>query len=129
MRFTLLMLPFLAGCVASTPSSKAGSQDELNRELAGRVAGDAQDCVPTAGTGSDGLRAVDAQTPTYRQGSTIWVNRMPAACPGVRPLATLVVEVRGGRYCRGDLVRGLEPGAAIPGPLCALGQFTPYRRP
>ena len=43
---------------------------------------------------------------------------------------SLIVEGgTGGQYCRGDRVRGLEPGAIIPGPTCNLGDWVPYRQP
>jgi hypothetical protein len=64
-----------------------------------------------------------------RRGDTVWVNRLEGHCPGLRPLNTLVVEPSlGGQYCRNDRVRAIEPGSSIPGPICPLGDFTPYRR-
>lgn len=126
MRIPLILLA-LAGCAGTGASPTAGEGDALSRELAGRVAGEAESCV-TAGQSSS-LRAVDRQTLVYREGRTLWVNRLRSACPGIAPMNTLIVEVKIGRYCRGDFVRGLEPGANIPGPTCVLGDFVPYRRP
>jgi hypothetical protein len=113
---TLLPLLALAACAGSSPAD----------DLAGRTAGPAEDCVPTS-TGA-GLVARDSRTLVYRQGATLWVNRLAAACPGIHPLSTLIVDVQGGQYCRGDRVRGVEPGQSIPGPACLLGPFTPWRR-
>jgi hypothetical protein len=98
------------------------------QELAGRVAGAPQSCIGTMP--SQGLRVVDSQTLAYDQGGTIWVNRLASACPAIEPLNTVIVEPQmGSQYCRGDHVRGLEPGGIIPGPTCVLGEWTPYRRP
>ncbi|HEX8262401.1 MAG TPA: hypothetical protein VF547_05960 [Allosphingosinicella sp.] len=118
------LLPFLllaAGC--ATGSAR---EADLSGELAGRSAGKAEECVP-ASTGSN-LTARDPRTLVYREGGTVWVNRLAADCPGLRESATLIVELHGSRYCRGDRFRTVEPGSSIPGPSCLLGAFTPYRR-
>ena len=67
-------------------------------------------------------------TLVYRRGGTIWLNRLRATCPALRPTSTLIVEVHGSQYCRGDRFRTIEPGQSIPGPTCLLGPFTPWRR-
>ena len=85
-----------------------------------------RNCIPTRDQQS--LTIVDRQTVVQRGGSTLWVNRLEAPCPGLRPLDTLIVEVHGGQYCRGDHIRGLEPGSNIPGPICPLGAWLPSRR-
>ena len=124
MRPLLLLIP-LAGCAASN-GGPGERETDLSRELAGRTAGEPRDCV-SASIGSN-LTVRDRQTLVYRQGDTIWVNRLESACPGLDPMSRLIVVVHGGRYCRGDRVRGQEPGMSIPGPTCPLGRFTPYRR-
>ncbi|MDP8995294.1 MAG: hypothetical protein M3N07_10020 [Pseudomonadota bacterium] len=121
-----LILPLaLAGCMAADDALGDTAREELDRELAGRVAGAPQDCVPQVQAQS--LRVVDSRTVVYRGLDAIWVNRLRAACPGLRPTSTLIVEPFGDRYCRGDRIRGIEPGGSIPGPICVLGAFTPYR--
>jgi hypothetical protein len=123
-----LLLAFLAvGCTAPGPLSTASSEADLAHELRGRVAGTPESCVSISA--SQGLRIVDSRTVVYHSGGTVWVNRLAEDCPGLRPLDTAIVEVRGAQYCRGDRVRGLTPGTTIPGPMCPLGDFVPYRRP
>lgn len=122
--FVIAALLLISGC-AMTDRRDEG-QAELAAELAGRVAGEPRDCV--SGSPSDGLRVIDERTLAYRQGRTLWVNRLRDACPGLDRYSTLIVEVQGDRYCRGDRVRELEPGSSIPGPICILGDFVPYRR-
>ena len=122
------LLPFLlVGCTAPGPLSSASSQADLAHELEGRVAGTPESCVSTSA--SQGLRVVDSRTLVFHSGGTVWVNRLAENCPGLRPFDTAIVEVHGARYCRGDRVRGLSPGTTIPGPMCPLGDFVPYRRP
>jgi hypothetical protein len=126
MRLIPLVL-LLAGCAATDPQAVTRDQEALSRELAGREAGPPETCIP-AGSGGSSLVVVDARTLTYEQGRTLWVNRLEAECPGLRPLDTLVLEVHGSQYCRNDRFRTIAAGSTIPGPNCLLGNFTPYRR-
>jgi hypothetical protein len=119
--FALLLA--LAGCASPQPT---GGDPALERELAGRTAGPAQDCVP-AGVGGGGLVIVARGTVGYRSGDTLWISRLPGACASMQPADALVLEARDGRYCRGDRVSALSPGSVLPGPACLLGPFTPYR--
>jgi hypothetical protein len=124
------LLPFLllaAGC-AATGTGDAPSRDQLalTEDLAGRTAGAPQACVPIRQ--SQSMQIVDRQTLVYRDSDTIWVNRLGADCPGMRPLSTLIIEAHGSQYCRGDRVRAVETQSAIPGPTCVLRDFVPYRR-
>ena len=96
--------------------------------LAGRVAGAPVDCVDQARV--EGPDIIDSRTILYRQSlKRVWRNDLPAACPGLRPNATLIVEIYGNQLCRNDHFRPREPGAIIPGPICRLGSFTPYDLP
>lgn len=124
MRAPMLVI-LLAGCAAS------GSLEEregkaLERDLAERIAGEPQRCVPRIQ--ATGLNAVDRRTLVYDTPGTLWVNELRADCPSLRPDSTLVIETAGDQYCRNDRIRALDPGGHIPGPICLLGDFTPYRR-
>ncbi len=114
----------LAGC-AGRGSIEERERSGLERALAGRTAGAPQACVPRVQ--ATNLNAVDSRTVTYDTGGTLYVSRLAAECPGLRPDSTLVVETFGDRYCANDRLRALEPGTTIPGPICRLGEFTPYR--
>ncbi|HEY0414238.1 MAG TPA: hypothetical protein VGD66_13975 [Allosphingosinicella sp.] len=121
----LLLLLLVTACAAPDARSREG--EDFARELAGRTAGPPQSCIPTDQGRS--LRIVDDRTLAYDSGRTLWVNRLTAPCPGLRPMDTLIVEVNGSQYCRGDHVRSRPfPGNGIAGPICILGDFTPYRR-
>ena len=125
MRLLILALA-LSGCAAIGPGPETREQQAFARELQGRVAGAPETCV--SAIQNQPLRIVDRRTVAYERGGTIWVNRLASECPGLRPFNTLIVEVHGSQYCRGDHVRALEPGTSIPGPICILGDFVPYRR-
>jgi hypothetical protein len=110
----------IAGCAAPQPG-----RDDFAQAVAGRTAGVEESCVPAETQQS--LRVIDRQTLALEVGRTTWVNRLAAPCPGLEPNNTLITEIWSGRYCRGDHVRSLAPGSTIPGPVCVLGNFTPYR--
>lgn len=120
---TLMAVLLLTACAAD-PSPDPGVAG-LERALAGYSAGESQACIP-ADRGQN-LVIENRSTVVARRGGTIWVNRLGHDCPGFERPATLIVEVHGSQYCRGDRVRGLPAGHSITGPFCALGDFTPYR--
>ena len=123
-----LMLIAAATLVASCTGPAAPPGSNFAAETAGRIAGPTQSCITT--NVSENLHALDAQTLAYGTGRTMYVNRLPSACPAVNQFNTIIVEpTLGGQYCRGDRIRGLEAGANIPGPTCILGDWTPYRMP
>lgn len=120
----LAFLLMLTSCSPVAPAP-AGS-DPFARELAGLVAGRSQQCI--SANQSQGLRVIDARTVVHEQGPVTWVNRLEDRCPALSPHNTVIVDVDSGQYCRGDHIRGLETGAIIPGPICTLRDWVPYRR-
>ena len=125
MRPLILVLAIaVAGCTRPALPINA---DPLARELAGRVAGPAKMCV--SASPQQNLRVINSRTLAYDRGSELWVNRLANHCPALSPFNTVIVEATGSQYCRGDRVRGLEPGALIAGPTCNLQDWVAYRRP
>jgi hypothetical protein len=125
MRLALTIALLLAGCTA--PDMHSRDRDDLAKQLAGRTAGPPQDCVSSETTTS--LRPVDEQTAVIDRGDTLYVNTLMGSCPGLEPTDTLIVEMHGSQYCRGDHFRSRPfGGGAVPGPICTLGPFVPYRR-
>lgn len=116
----------LAGCAAATGSLEERERTGLAADLSTRVAGETQSCASQIGqTGS--IRIVDRNTLVSEQGRTIWVNRLPESCPGLRTDSVLILETFNGNYCRNDRFRAVDRGSNIPGPWCRLGEWTPYR--
>lgn len=125
MRFSFVVATaLLTGSCAQMPSRSASA---LAEETAGRVAEAPRNCIPTSN--GQNLRPIDAQTVAYGWGKTIYVNHLTGPCTALRPTSILVVEAfSGDQYCRGDRVRGIEPGAAVPGSVCILNDWVPYTR-
>ncbi len=126
MRRFLTIILALAGCTAATMHGDA--RRDLAAELADRVAGPPQDCVDA--TPASNLRPVDERTVTLESGGTIYVNHLIGECPGMHQMDTLIIQTsEGRRYCRGDHFRTMPyGGSVVPGPICGLGSFIPYRR-
>ena len=117
----------LAACQGSTLDGARPAGVVQPSELEGRIAGSPRTCISTAA--NQNVRVLDPATIAYDSGTVIWVNRLLAACPGLSPYNATIVERSGAQLCRGDRVRGLEPGGTIPGPSCNLQDWVPYRRP
>lgn len=126
MRRALTMLLLLAGC--TTTAMNGDSHRDLAAQLAGRVVGPPQDCVDASPSAN--LRPVDEHTVTLESGGTLYVNHLMGECPGMRQMDTLIIQAsEGARYCRGDRFRTVPyGGGGVPGPICGLGSFIPYRR-
>jgi hypothetical protein len=122
----LLPLLLVASACAATGGDPSRGESDLQRELAGRTAGEPRECVSISS--GAGLAARGRQTLVLEQGGALWVNRLAAACPGLDETSQIVIEVHGSQYCRNDRFRARRPGDSIPGPICRLGSFTPYRR-
>lgn len=123
-----LMLIAAAGLVASCTRPPMQAEAAAANVLAGRVAGPPQTCISV--NPAENIHALDAQTLAYGYGRTIYVNHLRAPCPAIGEANTIIVEAAtGNQYCRGDRVRGREPGAIIAGPSCNLQDWVPYRLP
>ena len=122
---SLLLVTVLAGCAATGGSMEKREADALQRRLADRVASEPRRCVPAIQAVA--LDAADRRTIVYDTPGILYVNRLAADCPGLRPDSRIVIEISGDQYCAGDRIRALDPGSRMPGPLCRLGAFTPYR--
>ena len=120
-----LIIPTIAlsACTAQPAPIGPGQANEI----AGRIAGPAQSCVPARPTAS--IHVIDSATLGYDSGRTIYVNRLRSPCPGLNPLTVIVLDVHGSEYCSGDHFRTIETGSVVPGPICFLGEWTPFTRP
>ena len=96
--------------------------------LAGRIAGPARQCVDLSQL--EGPSIEQGGIIIYRQsGKRWWVVRPVGACPALRPLTTLIIDIYGGQLCRNDRFRVAEPGLAIASGYCRFGNFVPYDKP
>ncbi len=127
MKLAVLAAVALAGCSAHATSDVGKDGEALNKALAGRVAGEAKDCISV--TSSDGPMII-GETLLYRDGRRLWRTEPVGGCPGLDDDKILVVELHGSQLCRNDRFRTLDRSSTlIPGPYCRFGAFTPYEKP
>lgn len=100
----------------------------LEKELKGKVAGEPRNCISNS-RNVNAIRISD-DTLLYREsGRTVYVNKLRSSCPGLtRGDDILVVETYSGQLCSGDIIRLVDRNSGIQGPVCSLGQFTPYKK-
>jgi hypothetical protein len=124
---SLALLAIAIPAVAAAPiaDKKAKPEDDF---LAGRVAGKPVRCIDPQM--NQGPTVVDSQTILYNaNGRRVYRTGPVGACPSLRPLTTLIIEIRSGQLCQNDLFRVLQPGTIIPSGYCRFREFVPYERP
>ncbi|WP_162242944.1 hypothetical protein [Sphingomonas sp. Leaf412] len=116
----------VVGCSAAA-GGIAQKKSWRDRELAGRVAGPAADCIFTSRT--EGPMIVDRQTILFREGGRrIWRADLGDSCPSLREDMILLIRPRDSRLCRDDRFQPLDRDSRIPGAVCRFGRFVPYDR-
>jgi hypothetical protein len=120
----------LMSCTASAdnrPGPQSRADKELSAALNGRTAGKPQDCIDNIGL--EGPQVIDGHTLLYRAGGqVVWRNDLDGNCPGLDSMATIVIVLHGSQICQHDMFHTINSGSSIPGPTCAMGKFTPYRK-
>lgn len=122
----------LASC-STTPSQvtrSAEAQQELDKALAGRVAGPPVDCLPHSRSTGD-MQIIDDWTILFKDGSTVYLQSPRGGCPGIASHRNiLVTRLRGTtQLCNGEISNLVDPATGIGGGACVFSKFIPYRKP
>lgn len=104
------------------------AQQELDKQLDGRVAGKPVNCLPHFR--SDDMRIIDDWTIVFKDGATVYVQTPRGGCPGIgNNRNVLVTRLWGtGQLCSGDISHLVDPGTGMGGGSCVFGPFVPYTR-
>ncbi len=127
------ILPFaaLAACsnMESTPVPLTEKQTErLEKELAGKVPGTPVNCISDFNA-TNTIRISDDVLLYRVSRNLVYKNNLRSSCPGLaRDSDIIVSEQFGSQKCRGDIVKLVDRTSGIPGPVCSLGEFVPYRK-
>jgi hypothetical protein len=122
----------LASCTAnetaSAPVPLSAKQTKLlERELKGKVAGEAVNCITN--TNVNTIRVSDNMLLYRVSGRLVYQNNLRYSCPGLgRDDDIIVSEIYGGQQCSGDIIRLVDRSSGIQGPTCSLGAFIPYKK-
>jgi hypothetical protein len=132
----LLALPvlgMLAGCAGGEASTSPLPLNEkqaklYNKQIAGMTPGESIRCISHSPQAN--IIRVSDDLLLYRvSGRLVYENRLQSPCPGLaRDNDVIVSEQFGSQQCRGDLLRLVDRVGGIPGPVCILGDFVPYRK-
>lgn len=87
----LAPLLLLAGCVGDDVPGRPAARRRPPSTSGARTAGTPRTCLPFP-LGSGSFQPVNARTLKIRRGGTIWVNRLAADSPKLRPFNTVIVE-------------------------------------
>lgn len=127
-RFAVLpALAVLSSCAAPPLQAISPDEQQLSAELAGRVAGRPQNCLP--GFRTDDMKAVGENTMVIRDGSTIFLSRTNGSCRSSGARALVIKRVSSSNLCQGDIAQVVDLQSGAFHGSCSFGEFTPYRRP
>lgn len=115
----LLAAPTLQAKPKLTP------QQQLDKLLAGRVAGKPVHCIPDFDARE--MQVLDKTAIVYGRGNTIWVN-IPRNVADLDDDEIQVIRSNGSQLCDLDIVRTLDRGGHFPTGFISLGEFVPYRK-
>lgn len=125
----ILSAALLGGC-AGAGATSAQKDERGARELAavteGRVAGEPQRCVDPRRV--QGPQIISPNTIVYRDVDTVYTMEA-SGCPYIDDNYVVVAEINGTNFCENDRFRTLQRGAVVPGAICRVGKFTPWRKP
>ena len=126
-------LGLLAACAAggttTSPVPLTEKQSKLyEKQIAGKAPGEPTRCISHAP--QTNIIRVSDDLLLYRvSGRLVYQNRLKSPCPGLaRDQDVIVAEQFGSQQCNGDLLRLVDRVSGIPGPVCILGDFVPYRK-
>lgn len=121
----------LASC-STTPMEETRSpkaQEELDRALAGRVAGPPVNCIPSYR--STDMQIIDDYTILFKVGRITYVQNPRGGCQGIgNGSNTLVTKLIGtSQLCSGDINNLVDFHTRIGGGACVFSPFVPYTKP
>lgn len=121
----LLTAALVAAPALAAPRDNPDTQ--LQKALAGRVAGPPTDCISLTGTNSSQIIAGKAIV--YRSGSRLYVNEPRSGAKSLHDDDILITRVTGSQLCSIDTVNLVDRGSRIEHGFVILGKFVPYTKP
>ena len=119
----------LAAAVLAAPATAAPRDTpevQLQKALAGRVAGEPVRCISTPAITS--TQIIDKKAIIYRVGSTLYVNEPQTGADQLNDFDALLNRWAGPQLCRTDSLQLLDRTSRIPRGFVVLGDFVPYKK-
>ena len=125
----MLKTLFLAAAIVVSPAAAANRDTpdvQLQKALAGRVAGKPVNCISLLGSNSSEI--IDGKVIIYRVGSRLYVNAPRSGAESLRGDDILITRTIGSQLCSIDTVRLIDRGSRFPRGFVSLGRFVPYSK-
>jgi hypothetical protein len=119
----------VAAAVFATPAVAAHRDTpeiQLQKALAGRVAGKPTNCISLSGVNSSQI--IDGKAIIYHVGGRLYVNEPRSGAGSLRDDDILVTRTFGSQLCSIDTVRLIDRASRFPRGFVSLGEFVPYTR-
>jgi hypothetical protein len=120
-----------AAAFVATPAlaqhHRPGSEEALQKALAGRVAGTPVDCLQLRSIGSSQI--IDGRAIIYKVGATLYVNTPRSGASDLDDDDILVTDTHGAQLCSIDTVKLIDRSSHFPRGFVSLGKFVPYTKP
>lgn len=129
-RKLLSLVAIAAGMAVALPAQadqRRSPEQQLERALEGRVAGEPVNCVNLRNVRNS--RVIDRTAILFDAGGTIYVNRPRSGAESLDRNDTQVVRSFSGQLCAIDTIRMVDPVSGMFRGSVFLGEFVPYRRP
>lgn len=123
-------LLLVGGCAGgySPPKLTERQTAELEKALAGKVAGEPQTCLNRRP--QTNLTVISNNIVLYRVNrNLVYKNELIGSCSGLASGDTLIVRSFSSQLCRGDFATTANLQSGVQTGACALGDFVPYRTP
>lgn len=128
LRNTMLAAAAIAATIAGSAASAAprlSGEQQLAKELAGRVAGEPVSCINSSQIRS--TKIIDDTAIVYDAGQTIYVNR-PRHPQWLDSHDVMVTRSHSAQLCNVDIVHLYDSAMMSPSGSVGLGEFVPYRK-
>lgn len=122
-----LLVAAMAFAMPAAAIARDAPDVQLQKALAGRVAGKPTNCISLSGSNSSQI--IRGRAIIYRVGGTLYVNEPRSGADTLRDDDILVTRSFGSQLCSIDTVRLIDRGSRFPRGFVSLGQFVPYSRP
>lgn len=112
--------------VAADAKPRLTPEQQLEKALEGRVAGEPVNCIYMPRVMN--TRIYDKTAIVYESGNTIWVNRPDSGASSLDDNSIMVTTPWGSQLCNVDIVRMIDRNVGFWRGSVGLGQFVPYTR-
>lgn len=113
------------GAAAVDAKPRLTPQQQLDKLLEGRVAGEPTSCIPQFETRD--MQILDKTAIVYGRGTTLWVN-IPKSPEYLDDDDILLTKTNGSQLCDLDIVQTLDRTSHVPNGFISLGKFVPYKK-